>query len=349
MYIYYHPPHTYIPLIAACSPTLTMLLYTVCTVTYLSVHYSTLENLPPLLQIAPNNTAFALNTTANANTTHSVPEGGALQSEAFNQRALLGSFLVSIYIVGVIFALLWILTRTFDRKLGPHWVPGCFRTDACCIWLEPVARFAPAFVWPLFIFLCFIYHAKEKSRDAATCCGRRRRIAKQQARLRSVMQPNYDVCDSTSELVEPKPPRWLSIARSSTSSPAPSYHSKVAPFVDHAWSAKQRQSSGSTSPQSSTRSSSVGSCSSCHVQSYFQPMPSPLRHQSAPTQPITIHVNTLSVIVGDEAGSSRGPASMNGSIDSRGLETPREVQQIKYGHLDMVVLSEASQALHIAP
>lgn len=303
-----------------------MWLYTVQTVTHFSMYYTPLEHTPDMLPTTLNHTAHAAAATKHA------PSGIS------NRKVIFLSFVVTAYIVGIIFALLWILTRRFDQKLGPPWVPSFFRTDVCGIWLEPVARFAPALLWPFLVLFCFICSTKQKTSEATTICGIRRRVVKQKARLESVLQPKYDVCDPVkvelaglpgltgpAEPPEPKPsPRWLSIARSPTASPPPSYQSKTAPFTDHTWLAKPRQSSGFVSPQNSSRSNSVDSCSPCSCQSYFQPVPSPLRNQSATTQPISVHINNLSVIVGDGASSSARTASTNESTDSQEPARPRE-------------------------
>lgn len=286
------------------------------------MYYTPLDHPPDMLPTTLNSTAHP---EAAPKSTHSV---------ANNRRVIFLSFLIATYIVGIIFALLWILTRRFDQKLGLPWVPSFFRTDVCGIWFEPVARFAPALAWPFLILYWYIYSTKQKTSEATTICGRRRRVVKQQARLESVPQPNYDMCDPAkvelaeqagpAEPPEPKPSRWLSFVRSPTASPPPSYQSKTAVFADHTWLAKPTQSSGIVSPRNSSRSNSVGSCSSCSFQSYFQPVPSPLRHHSAPTQPISIHFSNLSIIVDDEAGSSARTASTNESTDSQEPASPRE-------------------------
>lgn len=100
---------------------------------------------------------------------------------------------ITFYIAGVLFGFVWIATRDYNPQNGPPWVPKFCRTEICCAWFEPVIRFWPAYLWPLFLLCVFIYFIIEKAMDATSCCGRELPASRRRRRLESV---HRDICAS---------------------------------------------------------------------------------------------------------------------------------------------------------
>lgn len=110
-----------------------------------------------------------------------------------NRTVLHITVAITFYIAGVLFGFVWIATRDYNRQDGPPWVPKFCRTEICCAWFEPVIRFWPAYLWPLFLLCVFIYFIIEKAMDATNCCGQELRRSRRRRRLKSV---HRDICAS---------------------------------------------------------------------------------------------------------------------------------------------------------
>lgn len=106
------------------------------------------------------------------------------------------ALVISIYLVGILFGIIWVATRDYNRQDGPPWVPRFCRTEACCVGFEPIARFWPAFLWPLFLTWVLIYFIIDKALHATTCCGWETRRSKRRKRLQVAGRRNRDIYDS---------------------------------------------------------------------------------------------------------------------------------------------------------
>lgn len=98
----------------------------------------------------------------------------------------------SFYIVASLFTIIWIFTRDFYEVNGVPWVPSFFRTETLCVFLEPIVRFWPALLWPVFLGFILVGYISEKSSDATTFCGREIRGRKKAGRLQSTKRDIYD-------------------------------------------------------------------------------------------------------------------------------------------------------------
>lgn len=106
---------------------------------------------------------------------------------------------VSFYIVASLFTFVWIMTRDFNEANGPPWVPSFFRTETFCVCFEPIVRFWPAILWPIFLLVLFIWFGLDKGSNATTLCGREKRRSKMLRRLQSTEEDIYDTeCASES-------------------------------------------------------------------------------------------------------------------------------------------------------
>lgn len=138
-----------------------------------------------------------------------------------NFMAIYLALIISIYIVGIVFGLIWIFTREYDRH-GPPWVPSIFQTEACCVLLEPLVLIWPALLWPVFLIALLMYWTVEKAMRATTCCGREMRRHKRRYRWelenrRLSAFDNIELRSVTTESVLTPPPMYQSRVNSLSS------------------------------------------------------------------------------------------------------------------------------------
>lgn len=156
-----------------------------------------------------------------------------------------------LYVVGAIFAFSWMRTRDYNRQTGTPWVPSCFHTERCCVSFEPIARYWPALLWPLFAVIICIHYVHDKVLYAVAHSGRTRRRKPHRKRFQAATRNVYDVdiepgfvpdpaCSSSSVISMPPiltpPPvyrlkrtsvaSWVSLPARGPDTPPPHYQSR---------------------------------------------------------------------------------------------------------------------------
>lgn len=116
-----------------------------------------------------------------------------------NHNFLFLANLAAMYFTGVVFGIIWIAIRGYYRQDGSPWLPNFCRTDACCVWFEPIARFWPAVLWPLFLLWVLICFMIDNASHATNCCGFETRKSKRRKRLEAAAKRNRDLFASEFE------------------------------------------------------------------------------------------------------------------------------------------------------
>lgn len=164
---------------------------------------------------------------------------------------------ISLYVVGFVLTLVWIFTRDFDGY-GPPWVPSIFRTEACCVLIEPLAHIWPALLWPLWLLLLLLYFIFDKTMHATTCCGKEMKRSKRRKRweMENRRMSAFDDVELLSA-ASPGSSRTASVNTEPVRTPPPMYQSRVNSVSEFLPQSKGGPSRVNSDPLPRRRASSV--------------------------------------------------------------------------------------------
>lgn len=159
---------------------------------------------------------------------------------------------ITIYITGLVFVLVWIYTRDYGGQAYP-WVPSFFRTEACCVILEPLVRIWPAILWPWALILLFGYLTFDKAMHATTCCGREVTRSKRAKRWnlaapRTLSSDGIELVSPTTGTMTPDSARTLSVGTELVRTPPPMYRTRLHSVADFLPQAKANPSRANSDP-----------------------------------------------------------------------------------------------------